>query len=285
MPTPTDNRDEIAEWNGVIGQRWATGQQQVDGIVRPFGNAALALADAQPGERVLDVGCGGGDTALALAQRVGRGGQVLGVDVSQPLLAVARARAAAEALPQLAFDEADASAAALPTGLDLLFSRFGVMFFAQPEAAFAHLRRHLRPGGRCVFVCWRAPRDNPWAMAPLSAARQALGIVNPPPADPLAPGPFAFADGDRLQRILAGAGFDHIDVQRLDLPVRLGASAREAAAHTLHIGPASRLLREAGADKQPLLATAIEQALAPLAAADGSIDLTGSTWCVSARAG
>lgn len=282
MPSPADNHDQIAEWNGVLGQRWAAGQRQIDGIVQPFGEAALAAAQPRSGERVLDVGCGCGDTAIALARGVGPSGQVLGLDVSQPMLQVARARAGLEGLPQLRFEEADASAAALPADTDLLFSRFGVMFFAQPQPAFAHLRRSLRRGGRCVFVCWRAPRDNPWAMAPLAAARRALGIVDPPPADPLAPGPFAFADGERVRAILAGAGFDGIELQRVDRPVHLGESPRAAAENALRVGPASRLLREVGEDRQPLLAAAIEAALAPHAAAGGAVALSGSTWLVTA---
>ncbi|HRI19108.1 MAG TPA: methyltransferase domain-containing protein, partial [Burkholderiaceae bacterium] len=134
-----DNAEQIAEWNGEMGARWATQQAEIDGIVVPFGQAALQAAAARPGERVIDIGCGCGDTSIALAQQVGAGGAVLGVDVSRPMLEVARARAAAAQLPQLAFVEADASAAELPAGRDLLFSRFGVMFFARPGPALAHL--------------------------------------------------------------------------------------------------------------------------------------------------
>ena len=275
------NADQIAEWNGVLGQRWAAQQREIDAIVGPFGAAALQAAAAQPGERVVDIGCGCGDTTFALAQVVGAQGSALGVDISQPMLAVARARAAEAKLPQLAFAEADASAADLPADCDLLFSRFGVMFFDEPAAALARLRRALRTGGRCVFVCWRAPRDNPWAMAPLMAARQALGI-NPPPADPLMPGPFAFADEQRLRSLMAEAGFAAVDVQRFDAPAASGASAREAAQNSLQIGPVSRLAREVGPAHTDMLVDAIERALAPLAAADGSIALAGSTWVVTA---
>src|SRR6185503_5677330 len=115
----------------------------------------------------------------------------------------------------------------------------GVMFFSQPSRAFGHLRKALRPGGRCVFVCWRAPRDNPWAMAPLSAARTAMGIT-PPPADPYAPGPFSFADEERVRAILLEAGFGAIQLQRFDVPLSLGATPRSAAEFVVQIGPASR---------------------------------------------
>ena len=171
---PADNAAQIAEWNGAMGQRWAAMRQEIDRVVVPFGDAALKAAAPQPGERAIDIGCGCGDTAIEIARVVGATGSVLGIDVSQPMLAVARSRGALANCAHLAFRDGDASEAALPANIDLLFSRFGVMFFSQPSPAFSHMRKSLRAGGRCVFVCWRAPRDNPWAMTPLSAARAAL---------------------------------------------------------------------------------------------------------------
>jgi len=275
------NADQIAEWNGEQGRRWVAMQPMLEPLTAPFGNAALAAARPWPGERVIDIGCGCGSTSLALAQQVGRAGAVLGVDVSHPMLEVARAQAAAaEGLP-LSFIEADASGATLPGGRDLLFSRFGLMFFDAPAAALRHLRGHLRPGGRIAFVCWRAPRDNPWAMAPLIAARQALGISRPPP-DPLAPGPFAFADETRLRGLLTEAGFDAVELQRFDVAIPIGASPRAAAESALQVGPVSQLARDAGPSQAALLADAVERALAPLAAADGAVRLNGSTWVATA---
>lgn len=277
-----ENADQIAEWNGVLGQRWAELQSDIDGIVVPFGVAALQLAAARAGERVIDVGCGCGDTSIELARRVGPTGRVLGVDVSQPMLQVAKARAGLAGVTHLAFDEADASEADLPTGVDLLFSRFGVMFFANPAAAFGHLRRALRPGGRCVFVCWRAPRDNDWVMTPLSAARQAVGIT-PVPPDPHAPGPFAFADDAWLRSVLSDAGFAQIELQRFDAPVYLGASPRQAAENAVRVGPTGRLVREVGEQCVPVVVDAVERALADRVATGGRVELGGSTWLVSAR--
>lgn len=280
MPSD-DNAAQIAEWNGTMGERWATLQPQIDAIVVPFGNAALAAAAAQPGERVIDIGCGCGDTSIVLARAVGAAGTVLGIDVSLPMLAVARERAASERLSQLTLSDADASAAELPPNTDLLFSRFGVMFFSQPTPAFSHLRRALRPGGRCVFVCWRTPRDNAWAMTPLAAARAAMGIT-PPPADPFAPGPFAFADEARLRAILSDAGFNAVDVQRFDAAVTLGATPRTAAENAMRVGPASRFVTEVGEQHRAKLLDAVEAAFNPLAAPDGQVKLNGSTWVVSA---
>ena len=279
--TRYSNAEQIADWNGEQGQRWADQQALLDRMVEPFGNAALQAAAPQPGERVLDIGCGCGSTSMTLARAVGPHGSVLGIDISRPMLDAARQLAAAHPEARLSFAEADASVAALPAGQDLLYSRFGLMFFAEPAPALRHLRGALRPGGRCAFVCWRAPRDNPWAMTPLVAARKALGI-DPPPADPFMPGPFAFADELRLRGLLAEAGFAGIDLQRFDAPASGGASAREAARNALQLGPVSRLAREVGPAHTDTIVAAIERALAPLAAADGSLTLGGSTWVVSA---
>src|SRR5271170_4278465 len=207
---PIDNSEQIAQWNGALCQRWAAMQREFDRIVAPFGDAALKVAAPQPGERVIDIGCGCGDTSIEIARIVGSAGEVLGIDVSTPMLDVARSRIALADRAHLVFREADASEAELPANTDLLFSRFGVMFFSQPTQALSHLRGSLRAGGRCVFVCWRAPRDNAWAMVPLSAARTAMGVT-PAPADPNAPGLFAFADEQRLRAILSGAGFGAVD--------------------------------------------------------------------------
>jgi len=281
----TANEDQIAEWNGTLGQGWATMQTEIDRIVGPFGDAALKAAAARPGERVVDIGCGCGDTSIELARSVGDRGTVLGVDVSRPMLDVARARAAQERLDgRLSFVDADASSAALPSGQDLLYSRFGVMFFDQPTQALTHLRKALRTGGRCVFVCWRTPSDNPWAMTPLVAARKALNVT-PAPTDPTAPGPFAFADDARLRRILADAGFENMALDRFDTPVVVGPSLRAATEGSLRIGPTARLAREVGPQHSATILRAVESALAPFVAPDGSVRLTGSTWIVSATNG
>jgi SAM-dependent methyltransferase len=276
-----ENAEQIAEWNGALGQRWVEMQREIDAIVVPFGEAALKAAAPQPGERVIDIGCGCGDTSIELARRIGETGTVLGVDVSKPMLDVARSRGALERCANLSFRDADASDAQLPENTDLLFSRFGVMFFRQPSSAFSHLRKSLRAGGRCVFVCWRTPRDNAWAMTPLVAARQAMEIT-PAPADPNAPGPFAFADEEQLRAILSNAGFGNIEVHRFDAAVFLGATPRAAAEGALRIGPTARFVREVGSEHEAAILDAVETTLTPLAAPDGRVSLNGSAWIVSA---
>ena len=278
---PTDNADQIAEWNGVLGQTWATMRDDIDPVVAVFGDAALKVAAPQPGERVLDIGCGCGDTTIAIARLVGDRGAVLGVDVSQPMLDVAQESAREARLRHLEFRNSDASIAAMPAANDLLFSRFGVMFFGNPTTAFAHMRESLKARARCVFVCWRTPRDNAWAMAPLAAARAAMDVT-PPPADPDAPGPFAFADDTRVRAILADAGFTDIVFTRHDAPVVYGRTPRAAAERALRVGPASRFARDMGDANRPRILDAVEQAFSQLAAPDGEVTLIGSAWIVTA---
>ena len=277
-----DNAKQIEDWNGVAGEHWAAEQENTDRLIRAFGEAALQAANARPGERVLDVGCGCGDTSLELARAVGAQGSVLGLDVSAPMLAVARRRAAG--MTNVTFLEGDASKAELPGPFDLLYSRFGVMFFDDPAGAFSHMRKAMAPGGRLAFACWQMAKDNPWAMIPAMAARQAIA-ADMPPADPNAPGPFAFGDRARLTGILETAGFRDVATEPFQAPMYLGSSARSAAEGATRIGPASRMAREAGKEKLPAIIDAIEAALAPMAAADGSISLPGWIWVVTGRVG
>lgn len=277
----SENARQVAEWNGSVGERWAADQERTDRLIKPFGDAALAAARAQAGEAVLDVGCGCGDTSLAVAQMVGSKGRVVGVDVSAPMLAVAARRAAD--IRNVKFLEADASKAVLPGPFDLLVSRFGVMFFDDPTSAFTHLRSSLKPGGRLSFVCWRVAAENPWATLPAQTARKAARI-EAPPADPTAPGPFAFGDADRVKGIVNAAGFTGITIENFEAPMYLGSSPRSAAEGVCRIGPASRVAIEAGPERLPAIIDAIEAALAPHSAVDGSISLPGRTWIVTARA-
>ncbi|HTQ14778.1 MAG TPA: class I SAM-dependent methyltransferase [Rhizomicrobium sp.] len=233
------NGEQIEYWNGSVGERWAKLQETIDASLAEIGKAALAFAGARPGERVLDIGCGCGTTTLALSKAVGAGGSITGVDISAPMLAVARARGAATGVN---FLEADASAHIFHPTHDLVFSRFGVMFFSDPPSAFANIRKALKPGGRLAFVCWRSAAENLWASAPFAAARE---LLPPQPApDPLAPGPFAFADGERLKGILETAGYRGIRVEVLDTTMYMGADADEAAAQALNIGPLARAALE-----------------------------------------
>jgi SAM-dependent methyltransferase len=231
------NAQQLEYWNGPVGERWAGLQESIDLHLAEITDALVRFASPRAGERVLDVGCGCGTTTLLLGMKAEPEGAAAGIDISVPMLNVARARAAAQNA-DIVFIEADASDYDFQPVFDLVFSRFGIMFFADPVAAFANLRKALAPAGRLVFACWRNFELNGWAWEPMQAARPLL----PPqePADPFAPGPFAFADGGRLRRILQDAGYKGIDLELFDGAVNMGATVQDAAAEALNIGPLAR---------------------------------------------
>ena len=277
---PAANADQIAYWNTTAGATWTAMQEALDGQIQPLGVAAMAALNLKPGERVIDIGCGCGQTTLALAGQVGAHGSVTGVDVSSPMLAVARKRIEAEALAQASVTQADAQTHPFaPAAADAVFSRFGVMFFEDPTAAFANIRKGLKPGGRLAFVCWRPFAENPWMAVPLAAA-QPLFAEPAPPADPLAPGPFAFADPERVRGILAGAGFTDIALTPQDKAI--GAPDLDQAVETaLKVGPLGARLREAPHLAGAVVA-AVREALAAHATPEG-VRLASATWIVTAR--
>ncbi len=204
-PTGHDlNADQIAYWNGPGGQHWTDRQQTQDVLLAPISDILIDRAGPNVGERVIDVGCGCGATTIALAQKVGPTGHVFGIDISAPMLV--RARQVAPAGLPVDFVLADATVYPFdPASADLLVSRFGVMFFAEPALSFANMRKALPASGRLTFACWREPRDNPWLMAPLQAAYKHVPKL--PQLGPEDPGPFSFAVEQRVHRILGEAGF------------------------------------------------------------------------------
>lgn len=282
---PQVNIHQVSDWNGPSGERWVTNQVRLDHMLALFGDAAIAAAAPAAGEQVLDIGCGAGASSFALAARVGPRGHVRGVDISEPL--VTRARHLAPADAPVAFELADAASAPLPEGaFDLLFSRFGVMFFDDPAAAFAHMRGALKPGGRLAFVCWRGADENDWVRLPMGAIK---GIIPPPaPPEPEAPGPFSFGESARVVRILAAAGFTDIFLTPFDHPVRFGlGDTREAALDdavemAFQIGPLSRALAGQSDDVRARAITAVRSAFAARPGLS-SIEIDGAAWIVTAR--
>ena len=239
------NAEQATYWSEASGPKWVAYQERIDAQIAPLGLAAIERAAPRPGERCLDVGCGCGQTTLQLAERVAPEGSVLGVDLSVPMLARAEERAREAGLPAR-FARADAQTHDFSSeGFDLVFSRFGVMFFSDPVAAFANLRGALAGSGRLAFACWRPPVDNDWVVVPLAAARKHLEV--PAPTDPFAPGPFSLADPDRIRRVLADAGWSgiEIDAHSQELEIAGGASQDEALDFLMQIGPMARLLAEA----------------------------------------
>jgi SAM-dependent methyltransferase len=254
------NAQQVEYWNGPTGQKWAALQERIDHQLGAVTDAVFDFADPQSGERALDVGCGCGTTTLRLALAVAPEGRASGIDISLPMLNVARARAAAQNADVM-FLDADASSHAFQPVFSLVFSRFGVMFFADPRIAFANLRNALGPKGRLVFVCWRALKDNAWASVPMASAKNLL----PPqePVDPMAPGPFAFADDNRIRTILRDAGYHDIEIEKFDGHVNVGETIADAATQSLAVGPLSRAAADLDADVRAKIAETVAKALAP----------------------
>ncbi|HQR88536.1 MAG TPA: class I SAM-dependent methyltransferase [Caulobacter sp.] len=276
--TPAANAAQIDYWNAVVGRTWAQFQAQLDRQIAPLGAEALRVLAPAEGERILDVGCGCGETTLDLAARVGPAGQVTGVDISEPMLAVARSRErpAKGAMPEFLCIDAQTADLGEAT-FDAVFSRFGVMFFADPTAAFANLHRAVRPGGRLAFVCWRPYAENLWMRAPMDAAQPLLPPM--PASDPLAPGPFAFADPQRLRSILEGAGFSGVRIDPFDTSIG-GASVKDTLSLTFQIGPLGSALRAA-----PHLAESVGEAVEAVLASHDTpqgVMMPACVWIVQA---
>jgi SAM-dependent methyltransferase len=276
------NADQIAYWNGPGGQRWADRQQAQDILLKPIADTLIDRAKPKAGERIIDVGCGSGATSIAFAQQVGSSGHVFGIDISGPMLARARASAPRE-LP-VDFALADATIYPFdPASFDLLASRFGVMFFAEPSRSFANMRKALRPSGRLAFACWREPRENPFFMTPLQAVYKHVAKL--PQQGPEDPGPFSFASEARVHRILGEAGFTGIAMEphNLALDVAIGRGLEAAVQGALEIGPASRALEGHPADVRAAATNSIREILATFAKGE-TVPLPASIWIVTARA-
>jgi SAM-dependent methyltransferase len=252
------NADQFDMWNGWVGQKWARLQDRTDLMLNSITDALMPFACAKPGERVLDVGCGTGSTTLRLGMSVAPNGSVAGIDISEPMLDVARARAQAMNA-DIPFLEEDASDHDFAPVFDLVFSRFGVMFFDDPVAAFKNIRRAVAPKGRLAFVCWRPFKENKWSFVPYVAAQPFLPET--PPTDPHAPGPFAFADGERVKGILENAGFKNIRIEKLDTVCNLGATPEAAAETSLTIGPVARATADLPEETRANIQVAVKEAL------------------------
>lgn len=278
----TPNAEQIDYWNDAGGENWVTHDERLDAQLRIFGHAAMEAAGFDAGQRVLDVGCGCGATSLEIAGRVGAQGQVLGVDISKPMLERARARAREAGAANLDFQQLDAQTHAFEAAaLDRLFSRFGVMFFSDSVRAFANLRGALRPGGRMAFICWRPIGENPWMQLPVAALAQ---VIEMPTPDPEAPGPFAFADPARVERILAEAGFEHIAIEPYDAKLAIGGglALEEAADFFLSLVRVVATESSVAPEQRARAAAAVRDALAPHAG-EGGVVLDAATWVVCAE--
>ncbi len=285
------NAGQVEYWNGDAGQQWVRSQERRDRAFQTLTAALIEHAAPRPGERAADIGCGCGDLSLMLADRLGAEGRVLAVDVSRPMLEQARARQQALAgagRAPIQWQEADAAAWPFPEGgFDLLVSRFGTMFFADPVAAFRNMRRALRPGGRLVMLCWQPMGDNAWVAVPRAAILQVLPAPEPMP--PHAPGPFAFADAARVGAILAQAGFVGVASARvaaaLDTSAPGSADAAaldDAVQFAVEAGPASALLRDVDDAMRERAVAAVRAALRDRAGGGRAL-LDAACWLFTAE--
>jgi ubiquinone/menaquinone biosynthesis C-methylase UbiE len=272
------NALQIEFWNGQAGTHWSERDDQMSSMLRPLGAEAIASAAPRAGEWALDIGCGCGDTSLQLAQT---GAAVWGIDISGPMLSRAKERAKELELDNVSFSQTDASTQALTPDHDLVVSRFGAMFFADPTAAFRNLRTGLSPEGRLCFLCWQPPGTNPWMSI---AGAAVLPFLTPPetPPDPRAPGPFAFADKDHVAQILGDAGFNSIDIRSVTADVHIADNLDDAMEIQSKVGPLARALGELEGEKREQAVAAARVALSAHITEDG-LNLGAACWLVCAR--
>jgi SAM-dependent methyltransferase len=253
-----------------------------ESLFAPFGQAMLDAARLQPSESVLDVGCGSGTSTIEGAERVAPSGRVVGVDISAAMLEPARRRVADAGLDNVEFLQADAQVHPFGEGtFDAVISRFGMMFFEDPQAAFANLASAIRPGGRLVFVCWQHPLKSEWVATALGALVTLLGRV-PDLGPPGAPGPFAFDDGDRLTRLLTAGGFHEVTVASVTRPVSIGHELDDAVGFVMSLPQSQQVFAGAPEDAVAAAVTTLRAAYTPYAGARGVV-MDAAAWLVSAH--
>jgi ubiquinone/menaquinone biosynthesis C-methylase UbiE len=282
------NEEAIRAWDGPLYDRFVHFRETMTTGLGAHGKEALRLHPPKPGQRVLDIGCGFGDSTREIAELVGPDGEAVGVDAAPRFIEDAVREAAEAGVGNARFIVADVQEA-LPGegGFDMAFSRFGTMFFAGPVAALRNVRAALAPGGRLVMVVWRRRIDNDW----LYRAQTIVEKIVPRPAEydepTCGPGPFSMADADTTSEILVHAGFTDIAFRRCDIPILVGKDLQEALDMVMAIGPAGEILRLAG-DRAAHLHGEVEAALrAGLAefAGEGGLTAPASTWIVTASGG
>ena len=265
--TATANADQYAAWNGDSGQRWVTDPDRRDRFSAPVGDALLLASRLEPGEHVLDIGCGCGATTLAAARAVTPRGSVLGVDLSEPMLAVARHRLATAGHAHVTFEPADAQTHSFSPGVhDLAVSRFGTMFFDDPLAAFTNIATSLRAGGRICIATWQPLAANDWLTIP-GAALLRYGTL--PDTSGTGPGMFAQSDVSTISAVLTGAGFHDVEAEPVTVRLRLGADIAEATDHLADTGIGRAVLATIPTDRRDDALAAVASVLADHLEADG----------------
>ena len=271
---------EAEFWNNEGGKMWTENAERTHSLLAPLSEVLIQRAAPAAGETVLDIGCGAGETTLEITKKVGATGRVVGVDVSEMILDLAKQLGP---VPEnLRFDLLDAGTADLGENIyDLCFSRFGVMFFEEPKSAFKNFHRALKSDGRLVALCWRTPPENPWIAQPVAAAEEILLSGPGEKPDPRAPGPFSFADPDWIHEVLKSAGFKNISLEGVDQKMPLG-KMDDAVTYMMRMGPAVAEIASASEAQRAAIDTAIREALSEFDTPDGVMGPC-ATWVISAQ--
>ena len=280
------NSDQIACWNGDMAANWVEHNALMEAMLAPVGERILDTLSLPATARALDVGCGCGLPTLSLAQRIGPDGSVIGIDVSAPMLALAEELAVQDTADraEVTFLEADAQTHAFkPESLEIVFSRFGVMFFDDPVAAFRNIHNALTVNGQLAFCCWQPRAVNPFMTMPAMAALELLPA--PPEMPPRTPGPFAFAEADYVEAILTEAGFKDIAITPISHPLVFGSglSVEEIVERLVNIGPIAQMVREAPEGLQQPVRERVIAAVSPFYEQSSGMTLDGQFWQVTAR--
>jgi SAM-dependent methyltransferase len=287
MPDVAPANEESTEaWSGPLFERFVRFRPYVAEGLGLHGAAAMAAHPPRAGERVLDIGCGFGDTTRRLAEIVGAEGEAVGMDVSEPFVELARQEAAEAGLANVSYRVGDVQIADLGGPYDYVFSRMGVMFFANPVQALRNVREAMRPGGQACFVVWRRKLDNGWVSEAERVVERYLEHPEESEEPTCGPGPFSMADADVVSEQMALAGFEAIELRRSDLPLKMGADLDGAVDLVMSIGPAGEVLRlwgDRAEDIRPTIAAEIRAVLEQFETDDGVL-APSSTWLISAVA-
>lgn len=287
MGTPAaENREATEAWSGPLFERFVRYRELVAEGLGAHGEVAMAAHPPRSGDRVIDLGCGFGDTTQRLAKLVGPEGQALGVDVSEPFIELAREEAEAEGVENVRFAVEDVQVAEFGETFDYAFSRMGVMFFANPVAALRNVREALAPGGQFCAVVWRRKEDNEWVRRAELVVEEYLDHPEESDEPTCGPGPFSMANADTVSEQLKIAGFEQIGLQRCDLPLKIGRDLDHAVEFNMALGPAGEVLRlweDRIEEIRPKIAADLRRALADFESPDG-VHAPASTWLISARA-
>jgi SAM-dependent methyltransferase len=282
---PESNDEATEAWNGVLFDKFVQFRDLIIGGFAPHSDAALRRNPPGKGARVLDVGCGFGDATSVIARAVGPGGLASGVDVAERFVEAARTEAEREGLTNARFFRADVQKDDVGGPYDMVFSRFGTMFFASPVAALRNLRASLKPDGRLCMVVWRKREDNPWVHVAENVVRDLVQEQHDPEEPTCGPGPFSMASADVTSDILRGAGFAAVSLERHDEAICIGRDVSEAVDFAMTLGPAGEILRlagEAGEKRKATVISALNDALAPYVTTQGVV-MQSSVWIVTAR--